>query len=427
MKKTVARKITVILTVLFASTVTSFAQMDVAGPWTGKMVPPGFDIDRVYSFDVVVESNGEVPAGSLTWGVGNQYPLEGLTITEGSVMYTWTYLGTVMDCRMDRVRTNVYVGGCIDDLAQVGPMMIARPGLSIDPNEMTIQEAYDVLGVEPVTPEPRKQQVEIDNEGIDHAVPDGRRVTVEGLETNVVTRGSGDTTIVLEAGTGEGLRVWRDVLDGLSDVASVIAYDRPGIGFSEAADEPLTIDLMVDRLRATLDAVRAEPPYVLVGHETGAYIVRRFAAQYPDDVAGLVLIHPAHEQQELFWTQIGGDEAVEQIEQRDAFFLSMPSPVSDEYALFSDIGKRGRFEASLPDVPTTVITAGAVRDSIRWIGNTEKGRAVLRGLHNGLTAASSEGEHVVSDKAGRYVQNEDPEVVIKAIRALMKPEETSVQ
>ena len=49
---------------------------------------------------------------------------------------------------------------------------------------------------------------------------------------------------------------------------------------------------MVEELRTLLTRAGVEPPYVLVGHSFGAYIVQLFVVCYPNEVAGLVLVDP---------------------------------------------------------------------------------------------------------------------------------------
>jgi pimeloyl-ACP methyl ester carboxylesterase len=58
-----------------------------------------------------------------------------------------------------------------------------------------------------------------------------------------------------------------------------------------------------DDLRALLKAADIAGAYVLVGHSMGALLVRRYANHYPDDVAGMVLAGPTHENTRLFFTR----------------------------------------------------------------------------------------------------------------------------
>lgn len=49
---------------------------------------------------------------------------------------------------------------------------------------------------------------------------------------------------------------------------------------------------MVDELGALLRAAQIAPPYLLVGHSFGAFVVELYAARHRDEVAGLVLVEP---------------------------------------------------------------------------------------------------------------------------------------
>jgi pimeloyl-ACP methyl ester carboxylesterase len=80
----------------------------------------------------------------------------------------------------------------------------------------------------------------------------------------------------------------------LCDEARVVAVDRPGAGWSGPGEAVLPDDV-ARRLHDVLITADVPSPYVLVGHSLGALHVRAFAAAYPDDTAGLVLLDPTHE------------------------------------------------------------------------------------------------------------------------------------
>ena len=93
-------------------------------------------------------------------------------------------------------------------------------------------------------------------------------------------------------GTGSG----RSLL-GLGWIAPAVArdstvcvYDRPGRGWSDAADGPQDGDRIAADLHTLLDRAHVPGPYVLAGHSFGGLYVLRFAAMFPDQVAGLVLL-----------------------------------------------------------------------------------------------------------------------------------------
>ena len=60
---------------------------------------------------------------------------------------------------------------------------------------------------------------------------------------------------------------------------------------------PRTAPFLADELHALLEERNVKPPYLVVGHSYGGLIAQCFAMQYSENVKGLVLIDPAHEQQ----------------------------------------------------------------------------------------------------------------------------------
>jgi 3-oxoadipate enol-lactonase len=71
-----------------------------------------------------------------------------------------------------------------------------------------------------------------------------------------------------------------------------LRYDQRGAGLSEKTDV-LTLDGVVDDLRALLDAVGFNEPVVIVGTALGSDFTIAFAAQHPQRVARLVATSPA--------------------------------------------------------------------------------------------------------------------------------------
>ena len=72
-------------------------------------------------------------------------------------------------------------------------------------------------------------------------------------------------------------------------------YDRAGTGWSDAIALPRTAAAVAEELRALLAAADVPAPYVLVGHSLGGAYIRRYAQLFPDEVAGLLFLDPAHE------------------------------------------------------------------------------------------------------------------------------------
>jgi pimeloyl-ACP methyl ester carboxylesterase len=122
--------------------------------------------------------------------------------------------------------------------------------------------------------------------------PTGRLVDIGGRRLHVYETGAGAPTVVLEAGIAASSLSWSLVQPRIAEFARVVSYDRAGLGWSDASDQPCTPSQLARDLRALLTSI--PPPYILVAHSYGGLVVRRFAADYPDLTAGLVLVDPLH-------------------------------------------------------------------------------------------------------------------------------------
>jgi Predicted hydrolases or acyltransferases (alpha/beta hydrolase superfamily) len=108
--------------------------------------------------------------------------------------------------------------------------------------------------------------------------------------SNLGNRKAGDPILVFEAGLGGG--TFDPILPLLSSHIASIQYERSGIGGSEPDSRILTDSQLVGRLHGLLHTLGIQPPYLLVGHSIGGPYIRLFAAQYPDEVCGLVFSDP---------------------------------------------------------------------------------------------------------------------------------------
>ena len=102
--------------------------------------------------------------------------------------------------------------------------------------------------------------------------------------------GSGSPTVVLQAGLGASSSSWADIAPNVAASTTVCAYDRAGHGRSEEAAGPQDGIALATDLHTLLERAGVAGPYVLVGHSSGGPYVRVFAARYPDQVAGMVLL-----------------------------------------------------------------------------------------------------------------------------------------
>ena len=132
--------------------------------------------------------------------------------------------------------------------------------------------------------------------------PPGRLVDLGGFRMHLLCTGAaapGRPTVVLSAGGGDFAVDWSLVQRPLSDSIRVCSYDRPGYGWSDPGPEPRTFRQEAFDVHAALAGAGEHPPYVLVGHSLGAFVVRTFAESYRPEVAGMVLVGPTNENGKL--------------------------------------------------------------------------------------------------------------------------------
>lgn len=127
------------------------------------------------------------------------------------------------------------------------------------------------------------------------AAPLGIRYEVSGRAMLLHRSGTGGPPVVFLAGGGmSGLYYW-NVHDLVSEFTTSVLYDRLGLGFSDAVDLPRSGAQVTGDLHELLRVAAVPGPHVLVGHSLGGLYARHYAKRFPDEVAGLVLLDPTHE------------------------------------------------------------------------------------------------------------------------------------
>lgn len=137
----------------------------------------------------------------------------------------------------------------------------------------------------------------------------GRFVDIGGRSLHYQVMGEGSPTVILEAGlAGMGL-FFGAVQPRLAEFTRVVAYDRPGLGWSDPAPAPMNGERVVTDLHAMLTKANIPGPYVMVGHSWGGPYIRLFTHHYPAEVAGLVFVDSSHEDQFLRFPKQMGNQA----------------------------------------------------------------------------------------------------------------------
>ncbi len=123
-----------------------------------------------------------------------------------------------------------------------------------------------------------------------HRFPPPGSVT-HGL--HVLKMGEGTPAVIFESGIANSCLAWSLIQPQIAAQTATYSYDRAGLGWSAAQPDSCSLDRITANLHAMLESLNVPRPVVLVGHSFGGYVVRSFAHEFPDEVAGLVLVDPA--------------------------------------------------------------------------------------------------------------------------------------
>jgi pimeloyl-ACP methyl ester carboxylesterase len=119
----------------------------------------------------------------------------------------------------------------------------------------------------------------------------GQLIDVGGHKLHISCTGTGSPTVILQAGLGEpGVIMAGWIQPAVANTTKVCVYDRAGKGWSTPAARPQDGHATAADLHTLLSRAHVDGPYVLAGHSSGGVYVQVYAAQYPDQVAGMVLL-----------------------------------------------------------------------------------------------------------------------------------------
>jgi pimeloyl-ACP methyl ester carboxylesterase len=150
--------------------------------------------------------------------------------------------------------------------------------------------------------------------------------------------------VFLPGGGAVGLD-YLNVQERAAGLTTSVLYDRAGTGWSDRVDLPRTSAQVTDELRALLRLAGVPGPFLLAGHSLGGLYARHYAQRFPDDVAALLLLDPAHEDYDAYMPQ-------ELTELRKAWDpdQALPDELPDDLVRLY----RGLFAQELADWPAAI-------------------------------------------------------------------------
>jgi len=291
----------------------------------------------------------------------------------------------------------------------------------------------------------------------------GRLVDIGRSRLYLYASGEGEgPTVVLESGSTLPAVLWEPVQTDVSRFARVVSYDRAGYGWSDPARRDRSWPRVVDDLHALLQRAELPGPYILVGHSLGGLYARLFAARYPSEVAGMVLVDaleeglrrnlpPSHHRVD-WWSRrlllllsalgiprwalrrrpgilAGGHNAWLghfPPERQRALFAAMYTPklalaALREWIELDQLEAAARQAGSLGDLPLVVLSR--TRPELDGWGYSDATKAAiwraLQAAQAALVRLSSRASQVAVPDVGHMIYLERPGVVVAAIREVM--------
>jgi pimeloyl-ACP methyl ester carboxylesterase len=307
--------------------------------------------------------------------------------------------------------------------------------------------------------------------------PPGTLIDVGGRRLHIVCSGNGRPLVLFESGIAASSLSWARVLRDVAEFTGGCAYDRAGLGWSEPSRIALTAPVMLDELRAVLAHAAGLPrrsgeaalagSAVLVGHSFGALLVCAYASCHPEQTAGIVLLDPPSEWQEITaqqrWRLRGGIQLsrlggllarlgvvracltlltggapgvprnfvrllgpaasrelghlvgevrklppdvhplVQTLWCQPKCFRAMAEHMASLEHVAATVGRI----TALPAVPLVVISSG------------EQPPEVID-QHRKLAGLSSRGRHIVATRSGHWIQFDEPGLVVETIREVVE-------
>jgi pimeloyl-ACP methyl ester carboxylesterase len=282
-----------------------------------------------------------------------------------------------------------------------------------------------------------------------------------GRRMNLYCRGAGSPAVIMDAGMGDSTISWAMVQPAIATRTRTCSFDRAGLGFSDPATRAGDAVNSAEDLHALLRAAGIGAPYVLVSHSLAGMYARVFADRYPDEVAGMVLVEPSHEDQSTRGWAIGapGQQAKwdDWLKQREACIddarsglvkdtpayaqcVGEPDPrfsraindaqsryastvrwqqavVSEQQNVFYASAEQARAtRKSFGDMPIIVLTHSPYPKAKDETQQERDQRTLLwEDLHLQIAALSSRGVNEIVPNSGHFIQYDRPQVVIDAV------------
>lgn len=239
-----------------------------------------------------------------------------------------------------------------------------------------------------------------------------KMVDVGGHDLYTIVKGSGNKTVVFESGLGDDSGAWlaRRTFQNTADFARAIAYNRAGYEPSELGTGRRSVEQMISELDEVISKQADNKKVVLVGHSLGGMIIRAYAINHPEKVAGLVFVDPSHEDCNALTP-----EEQDMIVQYYQATNGENSIVSKEAAQLVENVVYKKTLPILPNVPTVVLTSMQTGPE-----DDAAGRQKWYNAHETLGEGLSDFEHIGTVNSSHYIMLDEPKLVLNAIMDIVQ-------
>lgn len=238
--------------------------------------------------------------------------------------------------------------------------------------------------------------------------PDDRLVDIGGRSLHVVCQGSGTPTVLIEMGVGQSVAAWNGLQPTLAKTNRTCVYERAGTGTSEQGAQPRTAEAVTNDVQALIDKTPIETPFVLLSHSLGAMYAQLFAAQHPNEIAGLVFLDPRTAEFQLGYrdTLTPDERAADEADTNQTIKNETFGP---EIAAADESAAQVAAAGPLPKVPLVVLTAG-----LSGI-DSAAGTAFWRATHDHLASQVPGGTNTLIDGAEHEIWRTNEQAVVDAV------------
>lgn len=193
---------------------------------------------------------------------------------------------------------------------------------------------------------------------------------------------------------------WTRVWERLGPENLCFAYNRLGIGKSSPPEEAQTGMVMAKDLKALLMALEIKPPYVLVGHSLGGFIVHLFALMYPEEVQGIVFLESA---------------TIKDVTESRKTQRATNNPMDETNYVLETVLQIETMEG-FPRIPIRVVIGQ--KPAFGWLMPKEVKEARKRHQAE-LIDLSGSGDLIPAKKSGHFPQLSEPELVVEVIHSIV--------